>query len=349
MFGMISDILAIDGFRRTPYIIIAACVGAISQFFLSGVIPFSLVVVCLFMVGVNFSIACPDVMVDASIAVKVQQNKEFSSDLQSLCWGSYAFCSIFGYTSAGVFIYYLGAPTTVGLMVIISCIVFTTASLGFLGEERLQNSNPSSSPLKTRSFFTIDLSVYRANQRLFLLALCVSMIAVILTIVTIATDDFIVQVLVVISCATAVACLCYFVNIKRLPEIAKFSVFIFLIESLTPNLETAMFYWWVWWWTETHLKSRLTLSCALLCSPCCPPVGTQMLKMVPTSPLSSWLSSAHSDTCSCSVGWGSSTNTCATIPTASPSCALRSPLHSSSSFIPILLRGCWLLQVFWMS
>jgi hypothetical protein len=234
---MVSDILSIGSLRRTPYVVIAACVGAISQFFLSGVIPFSLVVVCLFMVGVNFSIACPDVMVDASIAVKVQKNKEFSSDLQSLCWGSYAFCSIFGYSTAGVLVYYLGAPTTVGLMVIISCIVLATSSLGFLGEEPLENAS------HTKSFLALDFSVYHANQRLFLLALCVSAIAVILTVVTIATDDFIVQVLVVISCATAVACLCYFVNIKRLPEIAKFSVFIFLIESLTPNLETAMFYW----------------------------------------------------------------------------------------------------------
>lgn len=235
---MVSDILSIGGFRRTPYIMIAACVGVISQFFLSGVIPFSLIVVCLFMVGVNFSIACPDVMVDASIAVKVQQNKEFSSDLQSLCWGSYAFCSIFGYSTAGVLVYYIGAPATVGLLMIISCIVLTTSSLGFLGEVPITN------PTDKRSFLALDFSIYHANQRLFLLAMCVSLIAVILTVVTIATDDFIVQVVIVISCATAVACLCYFVNIKHSPDIAKFSVFIFLIESFTPNLETAMFYWY---------------------------------------------------------------------------------------------------------
>jgi hypothetical protein len=238
---MTSDILSMGGFRRTPYIIIAASIGAISQFFLSGVIPFSLVVVCLFMVGVNFSIACPDVMVDASIAIKVQQNKEFSSDLQSLCWGSYAFCSIFGYSTAGVLVYYIGAPATVGLLMIISCIVLTTSSLGFLGEQPIANSTPQ----PNKRFFALDFSVYHANQRLFMLAICVSLIAVILTVVTIATDDFIVQVLVVICCAATVACLCYFVNIKHSPDIAKFSVFIFLIESFTPNLETAMFYWYV--------------------------------------------------------------------------------------------------------
>lgn len=237
LFGMVSDILSFGGYRRTPYIMIAACVGVISQFFLSGVIPFSLIVVCLFMVGVNFSIACPDVMVDASIAIKVQQNKEFSSDLQSLCWGSYAFCSIFGFSTAGVLVYYIGAPATVGLLVIISCIVLTTSSLGFLGEQPLSISEES------KSYLNLDFSIYHANQRLFLLAICVSFIAVLLTAVTISTDDFVAQVLIVMFCATAVACLCYFVNIKHAPEIAKFSVFIFLIESLTPNLETAMFYW----------------------------------------------------------------------------------------------------------
>lgn len=232
---MVSDVLAMFGLRRTPYIIIAASIGVISQFFLSGVIPLSLIAVCLFMVGTNYSIACPDVMIDASIAIKVQLNKEFSSDLQSLCWGSYAINSVLGYSTAGVLIYYAGAPTTVGLLTIVSTIVLITGSLGFLGEQPIET--------KKAEPVSLDLTIYHENKRLFGLAISVSLIAVILTVVTISTNDFITQVLVVFFCATAVTCLCYFVNIKQSPVIAKFSIFIFLIESLTPNLETAMFYW----------------------------------------------------------------------------------------------------------
>lgn len=237
MFGMVSDMLTVIGLRRTPYIILAASIGILSQLLLSGIMPLTLIGVCLLMVGSNYSIACPDVMIDASIAIKVQLNKEFSSDLQSLCWGSYAVCSVLGYSTAGVLIYFIGAPSTVGLLTIVSSIVFMTGSLGFLGEQPIDS--------KESQLISLDFTIFNSNRRLFILAICVSLIAVILTVTTISTDDFITQVLVIIFCATSVTCLCYFTNIKQSPDIAKFSIFIFLIESFTPNLETAMFYWLV--------------------------------------------------------------------------------------------------------
>jgi Ca2+/Na+ antiporter len=66
-----------------------------------------------------------------------------------------------------------------------------------------------------------------------------------LTVMTLVIDMWVARVTIVVGLTCFVACLVYFTNYKDSPNVANAAVFIFLIECLTPDLETAMFYWYL--------------------------------------------------------------------------------------------------------
>lgn len=60
MYGMLSDMVIVGGFQRTPYIALAGGVGTLSLSIL-WLVVLSAPVAVLLMFGVNFSVASPDV------------------------------------------------------------------------------------------------------------------------------------------------------------------------------------------------------------------------------------------------------------------------------------------------
>ena len=88
MYGILSDTLPVQGYHRTPYILAAALSGCVSWFGLGVIVTGSVAVVAIFLLIANYSIASPDVIIDASVAERCRDRPEFASDLQTLCWGA---------------------------------------------------------------------------------------------------------------------------------------------------------------------------------------------------------------------------------------------------------------------
>ena len=235
---MLSDTVSLNGLSRTPYIALAGGIGAVSLLCLAA-ITMTVVPAVLFMFNVNLSVASPDVMIDAVVTENCKKHPAFASDLQSLCWGSFAVFSVLGFRTSGLMIHNVGPRGTFAVLIITSALVFLAAFRGYLGEAK----KPHLLLKKMLCYFEANLQTFREHKKLFYLAIFVSFCALSLSITVMATTIWAVRVVVVLTVATAVSSSVYFSNRVSFPDVANVALFIFLRECLTPDLETVMFYW----------------------------------------------------------------------------------------------------------
>lgn len=109
IWGLLTDVFPVNGYRRRPYFFAAGVVGGVSAAIVTaiGKLPASVGLGCL--IGVETAKAIADVTMDACIAEKSIEVKALATDMQSL--GS--FCSsvgaLIGYSSSGFLVHSLGA------------------------------------------------------------------------------------------------------------------------------------------------------------------------------------------------------------------------------------------------
>ena len=108
VYGIFSDLVPIAGFKRGPYIFIAGVVGTIAWASLWG-LDSNVVFIGLFLFLGNFSVAVPDVMIDASVAERCRSHPEYASDLQTLCMGSMSVGKLIASLTAGMIYEYIGS------------------------------------------------------------------------------------------------------------------------------------------------------------------------------------------------------------------------------------------------
>lgn len=137
LYGMVSDNFAICGAKRTPYMIIAGIFGVLSATGL-WILPPSPHLAAMLIVCVNFSIASPDVMVDASTAERAKIYPNLTADVQSLCWASLHFVSFISYAIVGKLLEptVLGSRGVFGLIALTSLANLLPASFGWLGDTK---------------------------------------------------------------------------------------------------------------------------------------------------------------------------------------------------------------------
>jgi len=74
LFGLLSDTLPINGYHRSPYMMLAGCIGMVANAVLAFA-PASLIgynsAACLFL-ACNLNVALADVMIDATVAEQVR-------------------------------------------------------------------------------------------------------------------------------------------------------------------------------------------------------------------------------------------------------------------------------------
>ncbi|KAJ8606091.1 hypothetical protein CTAYLR_005189 [Chrysophaeum taylorii] len=147
IYGMVSDTFPIRGMRRSPYMGLAGVCGIASALGL-WVLPPREASGALLLVLSNFSIASPDVMVDATTAEKAKSHPALAADVQSLCWGSLYSCSFLAYFCVGWLLEKVGPRNVFGLFSLTSLAALVPASFGWLGEntkpayERVVVQNP---------------------------------------------------------------------------------------------------------------------------------------------------------------------------------------------------------------
>lgn len=163
IYGVVSDVYPIGGLHRTPYMMISSLVGVVSWLLLA--LPSaSYVFAAILLFWGNFSIASPDVMLDASVAEKCRENPEFGSDLQSLCWGSFGVFKILSLLVAPWVYETYGARALFGITSFTSIAVLIPSWLGWLGEVQgyvlIPTTGASTTPSSSSSLSE------RSNRRL---------------------------------------------------------------------------------------------------------------------------------------------------------------------------------------
>ena len=236
---MWADCFAIFSFFRTPIIIFAGTLGSFSLFLLA-VLPLTALIAVVFMFGVNLSIASPDVMIDASVAEKVQMYPKFGSDLQSLCWGSMAFGSVIGYGTSGILISVGGPQLIFGILIPFSILVFMCGALGWFGEEQTLKT-PTEIYCKAFQWYEEQ---YNVNKTLFKLAAAMSSAALVLALLVIGITDWFFRFAVVFVIGVGVPTLFYKVSKgEGHADVANCGLLLFLMAAVTPDVATTMFYW----------------------------------------------------------------------------------------------------------
>lgn len=133
IWGLLTDVFPVMGYRRRPYFVAAGVIGAASAAILTAFqgVPAMVAVGCL--IGVETAKAIADVTMDACIAKKSIEVRALATDMQSL--GS--FCSsvgaLVGYSSSGFLVHSLGAQGAMGFLAIPPASMFV---LGFSFGER---------------------------------------------------------------------------------------------------------------------------------------------------------------------------------------------------------------------
>ncbi|KAG1326530.1 putative folate-biopterin transporter 6 [Cocos nucifera] len=116
IWGVLTDVVPVLGYRRRPYFILAGILGVATTFVVStfGKLPIILALLCL--IGIMASIAIADVTIDACIATNSIERPKLAPDMQSLCGFLSSLGALIGYSTSGFFVHHLGAQGALGLM-----------------------------------------------------------------------------------------------------------------------------------------------------------------------------------------------------------------------------------------
>lgn len=117
VWGLLTDVFPVMGYRRRPYFVAAGVIGTVSAAVvaISGNLPVAVALGCL--IGITAGVAIADVTIDACIARNSIEIRSLAADMQSFS----GFCSsagaLLGYSSSGFFVHHLGAQGALGILV----------------------------------------------------------------------------------------------------------------------------------------------------------------------------------------------------------------------------------------
>eukprot|EP00602_Paraphysomonas_sp_CaronLab_P009170 CAMPEP_0185032074 /NCGR_PEP_ID=MMETSP1103-20130426/19919_1 /TAXON_ID=36769 /ORGANISM="Paraphysomonas bandaiensis, Strain Caron Lab Isolate" /LENGTH=560 /DNA_ID=CAMNT_0027567833 /DNA_START=250 /DNA_END=1932 /DNA_ORIENTATION=+ len=245
IYGMTSDSLPIYGFHRIPYIILAGVIGCVC-FSLLSTVHLTAIIAVVLLFGVNLSVASPDVMVDGLIAEHARERPMFATDLQSLCWSCMSLCAICGYLTSGFMITSVGSIVMFRILTFSSLVIITAGSFNWFGDKRKHSTLVNNTPVDTccMGYITYDKSFVDNHGSLFFIATFIPFLAIVLSVVVLTFEHWKIRLSILLLVITLVCASFYGVAQScGLPEVANAGLFIFLSNAVTPDIETALFYW----------------------------------------------------------------------------------------------------------
>ncbi|KAH9622131.1 hypothetical protein KSS87_001623 [Heliosperma pusillum] len=108
IWGLLTDVFPIMGYRRKPYFILSGIIGILSTTVLMTDLRISSGLALLCMVGITTGMAIGVVSIDACIAKNSIEVKELATDLQSLGAFFASLGALVGFACSGVFVHRLG-------------------------------------------------------------------------------------------------------------------------------------------------------------------------------------------------------------------------------------------------
>ncbi|KAI5393720.1 probable folate-biopterin transporter 2 [Lathyrus oleraceus] len=137
LWGLLTDVVPILGYRRKPYFIFAGLLGATAMLLLSFHENLHLVLALLALTAGSAGVAIADVTIDACVAQNSISHPSLAADMQSLCAFSSSVGALLGFSVSGIFVHLIGPMGVFGLLTIPAGLVILVGFL--LDEPRMQN------------------------------------------------------------------------------------------------------------------------------------------------------------------------------------------------------------------
>ncbi|CAL5031209.1 unnamed protein product [Urochloa decumbens] len=144
LWGLLTDVVPVAGYRRRPYLVVAGVIGVASMLTLSLHHGLGIMAAVLALTAQSTGAAIADVTVDALVAQKSIRHPPLASDMQSMCGFSSSVGALIGFSISGLLVYSMGSQTecvykddymsclpkgALGLLVIPSALVFLAGIL----------------------------------------------------------------------------------------------------------------------------------------------------------------------------------------------------------------------------
>ncbi|XP_058114000.1 probable folate-biopterin transporter 2 [Magnolia sinica] len=137
LWGLLTDVLPIAGYRRRPYFILAGLLGATSMLVLSLHHNLHVVFALLAMTGGSAGVAISDVTIDACAAEHSINQPTIAADIQTLCGFSSSIGALLGFSISGWLVHLMGSQGVFGLMSVPAGLIFLVGIL--LNEPHVPN------------------------------------------------------------------------------------------------------------------------------------------------------------------------------------------------------------------
>ncbi|XP_077236740.1 major facilitator superfamily protein [Tasmannia lanceolata] len=138
IWGLLTDVFPVSGYRRRPYFILAGVIGTFSALVVSihSKLPVVMALICL--IGIAGSVAIADVIIDACIARNSIEKPSLAPDMQSLCGFCSSIGALLGYSTSGLFVHHIGAQEALGILTVPAALLIV---LGFVIYEQRKIHN----------------------------------------------------------------------------------------------------------------------------------------------------------------------------------------------------------------
>lgn len=231
IFGMMSDIFPIWGFKKLPYMLVSSVFGVASMLAIGilpdGFLSVNMLVTCLILCQIQFSIC--DLLSEAAYAEKIQDSPKHGPSLVSYVWGGLTLMSLLAVAVSGEVI--SDNPKLVfTIAAAIASVVFLPVMANYLGETRM---SPEEAQLERDRILQ--------QREACILSLVMLVANVVLTVCGMAFES------VALNAAVAIfftVVLLVSFSILLTPVVAKFNAFQLIQGSLSLSISSASFYFY---------------------------------------------------------------------------------------------------------
>ncbi|XP_043704797.1 probable folate-biopterin transporter 2 [Telopea speciosissima] len=137
VYGLLTDVLPVAGYRRRPYFIFSGALGIISMLLLAFHKKLHVVFALLSLTAGSAAVAIADVTIDACVAQNSIKHHSLAADMQSLCGLSSSIGALIGFSISGFLVHLIGPKGVFGLLSIPSALVFLVGMV--LNEPHMPN------------------------------------------------------------------------------------------------------------------------------------------------------------------------------------------------------------------
>ncbi|CAD7925329.1 unnamed protein product [Amoebophrya sp. A120] len=228
IFGLLSDLVPINGYNKRPYILGASFLGVTSMLFLAFLeVPVTMIVMFFFCIALQRSVC--DLLTEAKYAEALKKKPEHGPDLMTFVWGGIEMFGLIALMCVGPLVEWIGPRKPYLLLMPFASLILYPTYKNYLDETK----RPAAETQAHRKKLVTE------NKEVFMLCILITICTLCMTVSgTLFTS---VRLHALTALVVLVVILFSFSVILR-PEIAKMNAFYVLQGSLSIGIGGASFY-----------------------------------------------------------------------------------------------------------